>query len=225
MPPDPALHAGNVADTHRGTSTVFFAKTSAGVFQPRHLRGVAFIRSVISRMSVSVICRISRSRGSHLRARWEVFSTVPCWCRDCGSRNKLRVPVSARKCGQVTDLLPLSNVTDRRAAKGRGPIAATILLIIGLFRMRAFVKIAVTRLTRSTSEVTLDCRSAAGTARDRPPNAQTRCGVRRFLGETECCDSVRTSAAFSFSHGAAVDSSGGSAGASGQKSASASSRS
>lgn len=62
---------------HRISSIIFSRKTSAGVFQPRHLRGVLLRRSRISLMSLSDIYRMSRFRGNQRLARRLVFSTVP----------------------------------------------------------------------------------------------------------------------------------------------------
>ena len=58
-------------------SIIFSLNTSAGVFHPRHLRGVLLSWSQICLMSPSVIALMSRLRGSQRRARRLVFSTVP----------------------------------------------------------------------------------------------------------------------------------------------------
>jgi uncharacterized protein YegP (UPF0339 family) len=71
---------------HRILAMIFCRNTSAGVLKPRHLRGVEFNLSQIAFRSRSVMERGSTSRGSHLRARPLVFSTVPFCQGDCGAQ-------------------------------------------------------------------------------------------------------------------------------------------
>jgi len=57
--------------------SIFSRKTSAGVLNPRHLRGVAFMRLQIDCNRCRVISAGSRSRGKSRLARPLVFSFVP----------------------------------------------------------------------------------------------------------------------------------------------------
>ena len=108
------------------SSIIFSRNTSAGVFHPKHLRGVLLSWSQICLMSLSVMPRISRLRGSQRLARRLVFSTVPFCQGDEGSQNQVWVPNSACRCGQLTNSEPRSNVMDRRATRGRSLIAFVI---------------------------------------------------------------------------------------------------
>jgi len=74
---------------------MFSLKTSAGVFHPKHLRGVLLRWSLIALMSSSVINLMSHLRGNHLRALRLVFSTVPFCQGEEGSQNHFCVPILA----------------------------------------------------------------------------------------------------------------------------------
>lgn len=98
---------------------------------------------------------MSRFRGSQRLSLRFVFSTVPFCQGEEGSQNHVCVPISACRCGQLTNSVPRSKVIDLRATKGRSFIALMILPITGLVRLFGFLRITVNRLTRSTSDVTL----------------------------------------------------------------------
>lgn len=83
-------------------SIIFSLNTSAGVFHPRHFRGDALRRSLIIFKSFSVSAVMSRLRGSHLRARRFVFSTVPFVEDSTGDAIRLdgqQAPVTQSKHG------------------------------------------------------------------------------------------------------------------------------
>ena len=88
-------------------------------------------RSLISLMSWSDIDRMSRFRGNQRLARRLVFSTVPFCQGEDGSQNHVWVPISACRCGQLTNSVPRSNVMDLRAIWGRSLMALMILPPLG----------------------------------------------------------------------------------------------
>ena len=104
---------------HAAWSKTFSLKTSAGVFQPKHLRGVALRRAQITSRCLCEIVEGSISRGNHLRARRFVFSTVPFCHGALGSQNQVCVPTSACRCGQSMNSEPAAS-----ASRGLAPLTA-----------------------------------------------------------------------------------------------------
>lgn len=97
----------------------------------------------------------SVSRQIQRLSRLFVFSMLPFCQGDCGSQNEVRAPSSARRCGQSTNSVPRSKVTERRALMGRGRSARAICAMMGLVRFSGLRRTTTNRLRRSTIVVTL----------------------------------------------------------------------
>src|SRR4029450_5107666 len=100
------------------------SKASAGVFQPRVLRGL--LLSVAGTASISAAFQRERAvpLGEYLRSRPVVFSFVPRCQGLCGSAKKTGMPVSTLNAVCADSSLPRSHVNDRRSCLGSVPIVA-----------------------------------------------------------------------------------------------------